>query len=187
MPLGNLAVNEDWILECIRDLGVDGLSAIRTSQLRFDSRFRKYCAQNLCGNYNRSWTCPPNSPSVESIATEIVGHPDAVVFKVSGPLRFTVDWKSMMRVADRLGGICASITDKLIPTLRKGAVFGYGPCKYCKTCAFGSDEPCRFPDKRIHSLECACVDVADISRQSGLPLEHDPDRISFFGLLVYEL
>jgi predicted metal-binding protein len=179
--------NDDYLFELIGALGVSEFSSISTGALRFNSDYRKYCVENLCGNYNKSWTCPPNGGSAASIANEILSYSNAYVFTVSGPLRFSVDWKSMMRVADKLNQICFSIVDNIIPILGNGAVFGYGPCKYCKECAFKTQDPCRFPQKRVRSLECACVDVGDMAKVCGMVMGNDPNKMSFFGLFVYNL
>jgi predicted metal-binding protein len=173
------------IFDELTGLGVEKIASIPVRLIRFDWGYRKYCVQNLCGNYDRSWTCPPNGGSPESIAEEIQNHENGIVFKVSGDLRCAVDWKSMMKVADSLNKVCFHIVDKIIPKIGSGAVFGYGPCKYCAKCAYLTKEPCRSPKKRVRSLECACVDVGKIAEICGMRVKDDEDRISFFGLFVY--
>ncbi|MDR2405999.1 MAG: DUF2284 domain-containing protein [Deltaproteobacteria bacterium] len=180
-----LLIKDDYILKDIEALGVSALCGIYTDAIKFNSEYRKFCVQNLCGNYGKSWTCPPNGGTAEEIAKEILGYSSGVLFEVSGPLRFTVDWKSMMKVANDLNRVCFAIVDEIIPKIGNGTVFGYGPCKYCKDCAFKTDEPCRYPQKRVRSLECACVDVGELTKECGLSLGGDPDKMSFFGLFVY--
>jgi predicted metal-binding protein len=182
--LNNLSEKETYILQKISALGAEEIGVTLTSSLRFDSGYRKYCIQNLCGNYNRSWTCPPNCETPEAIAALILSYQKAFLFTVSGPLRFHVDWKSMMKVADRLNKICSAITDIIIPVIGNGQVFGYGPCRYCENCTFKTQEPCRFPDKRIRSMECACIDAVDALKHCGLKLKFNPDLINFSGLYV---
>jgi predicted metal-binding protein len=175
----------EHILDEIAAQGVSGMASFPTSLIKFNGEYRRYCLQNLCGNYGRSWTCPPNGGSAESIANEIRGHKTGVVFTVGGDLRCAVDWKSMMKVAGALNKICFHITDEIIPKIG-GAVFGYGPCKYCEKCAFLTEEPCRYPHKRVRSLECACVDVGELAKSLGMKIkDDDPDRITFFGLFVF--
>jgi predicted metal-binding protein len=106
---------------------------------------------------------------------------------VTGSIKCSVDWKSMMKVAKVLNKVCFYIMDTIVPRIGNGTVFGYGPCKYCEKCAFVTNEQCRFPDKRVRSLEGACIDVSEIAKLSGMQLKDEPDKISFFGLFVYNL
>ncbi|MDR2351010.1 MAG: DUF2284 domain-containing protein [Deltaproteobacteria bacterium] len=167
--------------------GASDASPVPTGQLRFNKVYRKYCAQNLCGNFGKSWTCPPYADPIDSLAREITGYGKGIVFTAAGSLRFAVDWKSMMKVSDALNKICFRIMDDIVPRLGNGTVFGYGPCKYCEKCSFFLDEPCRFPDKKVRSLEGACLDVTGLAELSGLEVKDDPNRITFFGLFVFDL
>jgi predicted metal-binding protein len=185
--MSDTADYEGFIVGRIRAAGAEETGVMPAALLKFDRAYRERCVQNLCGNYNRSWTCPPHCGPPDALEREIMSYSTAVLFMVSGPLRFEVDWKSMMKVAARLNSVCAEISDSLAPALGGGAVFGYGPCRYCESCTFKAKLPCRCPEKRIRSMECACIDVSDALGRCGMKLVFDPDRISFTGLFACNL
>ena len=54
---------------------------LETSKLEFDFSFRKYCEQNLCGNYAQSEFCPPLCKSAEELKDEVLKHKFVLVLK----------------------------------------------------------------------------------------------------------
>ena len=42
-----------------REAGFTNTAVIPADQLVFDPSLRKYCEDNLCGNYGKNYSCPP--------------------------------------------------------------------------------------------------------------------------------
>lgn len=40
---------------------------ISPEQVPIDPKFRVYCEENLCGNYNANYSCPPDCGTVEEL------------------------------------------------------------------------------------------------------------------------
>lgn len=56
-------------------------AVLKPSDLEFDFTFRKYCEQNLCGNYAASILCPPLCPSAEKLKAAVLKGKHLLVLK----------------------------------------------------------------------------------------------------------
>lgn len=61
----------DEIIELAKVSGFEA-ALLNPSDLEFDFTFRKYCEQNLCGNFGTSPCCPPLCPSAEELRAEVL-------------------------------------------------------------------------------------------------------------------
>ena len=55
---------------------------------------------------------------------------------------------------------------------------GAGGCTICSKCTY-PDEPCRFPDKMISSMEAYGMLVLDICKKSGLTYYYGADKMAY--------
>ena len=66
-------MTNERILQIARAEQVFSAAAIvPTSEIPFDSGFRVYCEENLCGNYGANYTCPPDCGSPEELRRRIL-------------------------------------------------------------------------------------------------------------------
>ena len=56
----------DRVLALARKAGFQA-AVIDVSQIVFDAGFRKYCEENLCGQYNVNYSCPPQCGTPEEM------------------------------------------------------------------------------------------------------------------------
>jgi len=124
-----------------------------------------------CDNYGRNLACPPHSPFVIDYAG---GARSARVICLRVPLEqfHGIVMEERYRTAYRM--IKAMLNDELISWREKGfLVAGSGPCRACLECAIEKGEgECRFPDKRVYSLEAMGVSVVLLTERAfGLSLE----------------
>jgi predicted metal-binding protein len=47
------------LVEEVKALNVTNASMIDASAIKYSEEFRKLCAQNKCGHYDKNWMCPP--------------------------------------------------------------------------------------------------------------------------------
>ena len=60
-----------------------------------------------------------------------------------------------------------------------------GSCTLCHKCTW-PDRPCRFPQKRLSSMEAYGLLVSDVCLRSGLAYNYGPDTISFTSCVLFE-
>lgn len=155
-------------------------ATISTADIVFSPELRKACEANICGSYNRSWSCPPASGSVEEQREKILAFQKALVFTTKFDLEDSFDFEGMAKAGEIHGKLTLEIHERFGKT---NPVFGAGCCRVCETCAY--PEPCRFPDKVYTSLESAGINVTDLSRTARINYNNGPNTVTFFSMVLF--
>ncbi|WP_022665408.1 DUF2284 domain-containing protein [Desulfospira joergensenii] len=171
----------------IQDL-FDHSKAIPFSQVTFSQEVRKLCEQNMCGNFRKSWTCPPAVDSIEDLQGQLsLFHRFLLLDKVY-PLQDSFDWEGMQKG----GRDFQSRILKLKKRIKKAdpgfefLALGAGACKLCDTCTYGQQEPCRNPEDAIVSVEAYGIEVMKLMKEAGLSYNNGPDTVTYIGGIFYE-
>ena len=160
-------------------------AVIPTQTLSFSPELLKACESNVCGMFNKSWTCPPAIGSIEKQREKIMAFNSAFVFTTKADLDDSFDYEGMMRAKDYHDDLTARIHERFGKT---NPVFGAGGCKLCgrlvgETCAY--PDPCRFPDEIYSSIEAAGTDVTELSRVGGLRYNNGENTITYFSMGLF--
>ena len=62
-----------------------------------------------------------------------------------------------------------------------GLFMGAGGCRICKRCAKLDNEPCRFPEEAMSSLEAYGANVSALARSAGMKYINGVDTVTYFG------
>ena len=62
-------------------------------------------------------------------------------------------------------------------------VLSAGTCTLCKPCAY-PNEPYRFPDRAMVSMEAAGLVVSDVCTQAGIPYNHGKQTIAYSSCVL---
>ena len=161
-------------------------AVIPTASLVFSPDLLKACEANVCGQYNKCWTCPPAIGSMESQKEKIMAFAYALVFTTKSDLEDSFDYEGMMRAKDRHIRLSSEMHEKFGKT---NPVYGAGGCTVCaaanadETCAY--PEPCRFPDKIFPSIEAAGINVTELSRAGGLRYNNGENTVTYFSMILF--
>jgi predicted metal-binding protein len=153
---------------------------IPVSALVFRSEFAQSC--KACVNFNARWNCPPSLPSLEEQRKKIQGYERAFVFSTARDLESPFDFDGMF-----FSALVAHqrLTSEMYQ--RFGCahpVYGAGSCYLCKDCA--KPGPCRFPEKRVSSLEAAGIDVTALSRAAGMEYNRGDTTVTYFSIILFD-
>lgn len=155
-------------------------SVIPVSSIVFSHEVRKACETNVCGNYNKCWTCPPSSGSVEENKKFFLSFSSALVFTTKHALEDSFDYEGMLNGKDRHNRLTAKMHEKYGKT---NPVYGAGGCTVCKTCAF--PDPCRFPFKKFLSIEAAGIDITELAVSSNLSYNNGENTVTYFSMVLF--
>ena len=72
-------------------------AVIPTEAITFSRELIKACEANVCGKYNKSWTCPPAIGPMETQKKKITAFSSAFVFSTKSSLEDSFDYEGMMR------------------------------------------------------------------------------------------
>ena len=170
----------DALLSACKTTGVSvhEKAILPVTALTFSPTLLDSCKTNACGNYNKSWVCPPACESVEEQKKKILSYKNLLVFTTMHTLEDSFDYDGM----EKGKKLHLSLTSELKEILDT-PVYGAGNCPVCKTCAFPS--PCTFPEKKISSVEAAGIDVTSLSKAAGIAYNNGQNTVTFFSVALF--
>lgn len=167
--------------EEIHALGITRYGIITTDQIEFSDEVRKLCADNVCGNYCKTWACPPAVGTVEECKARILSYPRAFVFSSVYQLEDSFDYEGMMEGHAKFKEVCQA----LVPHLNKPyLLFSNEGCKHCAKCTY-PDAPCRFPEGMHPPIEGCGIWVNKLAESAGMPYINGQNTVTYFGMVCY--
>jgi len=157
---------------------------LSVSKLIFSPQLLEYCKSNVCGNYNKSWTCPPACENMEEQREKILSFESFFVFTTKHDLEDSFDYEGMTRGMK----LHSLLTIDFKKKLSGAPVYGAGSCPVCRdsdgktSCAFPS--PCLFPEKKIGSIEAAGINVTELSKAAGIAYNNGPNTVTYFSMAL---
>jgi predicted metal-binding protein len=152
---------------------------IETRALVFSPELYKTCQTNVCGNYNKSWTCPPAVGSLEEQREKILLWKFALIFTTKFDLEDSFDIEGMQE-AHRIHN---GLTRDMRRRFSGNPVYGAGGCSVCKGCSY--PDPCRFPEQAVSAVEAAGINVTELSRTAKLKYNNGPNTVTYFSMILF--
>lgn len=146
---------------------------------------RKACLQNYCGKSGRCWACPPHVGEFEELAERLLAYSAEVVVQSVAPMEDSWDLEGMEAAArahnDRMRALGARVAAHF-PECEVLSL-GCGGCGFCERCTC-PDEPCRYPDKALGSVEGYGLDVKALVQSVGLSYINGANTVSYVGAVL---
>jgi len=121
-----------------------------------------------CGEYGRTATCPPSTPSVEECRRFFAEYRTAAVFHFEKAMRRPEDRHAWTRkITLRLLKVEREV---FLSGLEKAFLLPMDSCAACAVCA-GKPEACKKPRQARPTPEAMAVDVFSTVRRLGYPIE----------------
>ena len=182
----NRIINE-VCAEAVR-LGAYKANVINACEIVLDRVFRDMCEKNACGMYGRCHTCPPDAGNIDSLMSEVRGYGSALVFQTVTELEDSFDFEGMIEAKKRT----YPIAQKLRDVFRECGVervlhLGAGGCGVCESCSRRTNEPCRYPERAMPSLEAYGVNVSRLADAAGMRYINGQDTVTYFGAVLFSL
>ncbi|MBQ3709057.1 MAG: DUF2284 domain-containing protein [Clostridia bacterium] len=170
------------------DAGAFRAGVISTDEVRTDAGFRKMCEQNLCGNYGRSWMCPPDAGPIEELMAEVRTYSFILVYQTVGELEDSYDFEGMMEAGARHNQVVNRVRNAMkAEPLSKVLHLGAGGCRMCEVCAKKTGEPCRHPELAMSSLETYGINVSELAKAAGMKYINGQNTVTYFGAALFDL
>ena len=170
------------------ELGAFRAAVVPTDQIETDASFRDMCKANVCGNYGRCWTCPPEAGDIHELMAKVKTYAYALVYQTVSELEDSYDFEGMMEAGARHNKMMMILRDRMegepIPRLLH---LGAGGCRVCKVCAKKTNEPCRHPDKAVSSLETYGINVSALAKTAGMKYINGQNTVTYFGAMLFDL
>ena len=177
-------LSDQEILALAEQEGFTSAAVIPVEKLEFDPSLRKYCADNLCGNYGKNYSCPPFCGTPEEMKQRTEPYRRAWIFQTIGEVGSWENTEKIREVRDRHNQKSRSLIRRLRAGGREGLAMLAGPCSACEVCAGFQDEPCRHPEEIPSCISAYCMNAEKMAADAGLAYWCEEGKVAFFSLYL---
>jgi len=103
----------DRIIQKALEKGFDHVAVMKTCDLVFDYENRKYCEDNLCGNYGRLRECPPECGTNEEMEARVKSFENVLILQVEVPSKSAEDDPGQKNKKRNINEITAQLIEEL--------------------------------------------------------------------------
>ncbi|MBQ9069463.1 MAG: DUF2284 domain-containing protein [Eggerthellaceae bacterium] len=172
------------VKQLVEEVGFDCSGICTTEGFRTRPEVRDMCAANLCQHYDKSWSCPPACGEIEDYEQRMRTFDNCIVVQTVGQMEDSFDFETVQEAAETQDKRFRSLVQGLHEQDLEFMPLGAGTCMLCKECSY-PDNPGRFPDKMVVSMEAAGLMVNEICTKADIPYNHGENTISFTGCILY--
>ncbi len=180
-------MNKELLIREALSAGALKAVIIPQEKIVLSAEFRKMCEANQCGVYGRCWVCPPAIGEIELLMEKVRSYPKGLLYQTVGKLEDSFDIEGMFEAKK----VHAQLSQKLEETVKCRMAGKYlhltcGGCFLCDTCAIIKNQPCRFPEKALSSLEGYGIDVYNTVKDTPLKYINGQNTVTYFGLVLFK-
>lgn len=149
-----------------------------------EDNIRKYCYENICGNYGNHWMCPPLIGSIGDIKVKLASYNKAILIRYMEEIDVKLDKKQIKRSKINFHKKILEIENFFN---QKGIdAWGLvgGSCSFCIECKAITNRPCKHPHKARPSLESLGINVQKLLENFGLDNKFYSDKIIWTGCIL---
>lgn len=173
-----MSYNTKELLTKAERAGFTHAGELNVKALVFMPEIRMMCNANSCQQYNKNWRCPPACGSIEEAAERAAQYSYGIIVQTVGKMEDQFDYPTMESTMVRHQKDFAALVDELKEAYDDILPMGAGTCNICKTCTY-PDEPCRYPDKAISSMEAYGLWVSKVCELSNIPYNYGPLTVTY--------
>lgn len=173
-----------WIKKAL-EAGFTNAVELDCSTIEVRTEVRDMCAMNTCRQYGKNWACPPGCGTVEECKERIGKYKKGILVQLVGEVEDSLDIESMQEIKEKYSTIFIEFTEKMRNEFSELLPLAAGSCTICKECGC-PDQPCRFPDKAISSMEAYGLLVNEICTANQIKYNYGPQKMAYTGCFLFE-
>ena len=174
----------EQITALARQLGFSAVTALNVDSLRFRDEVRAMCAADRCKSYGTNWSCPPACGTPEYCRERLAAYRRGILVQTTGEMEDDFDaetvGKTYLLHKERFAAL-ARQTRMLYPGCLPLTA---GACTLCRKCTC-PQRPCRFPGKRLSSMEAFGLLVSEVCLSSGAQYNYGPKTITYTACILF--
>ena len=178
-------LNMDKLAALAAEAGFTHSAPLDVSTLELRDEVRAMCSANTCRAYGKNWSCPPACGELEELRQRFARYSRGILVQTVGEVEDSLDFEGMMEAEAAHKAHFAALHEKLLETWPGLLALGAGTCTRCKECTY-PDAPCRFPDRRVSSMEACGLVVVDTCKANGLGYYYGPQSIAYTSCFFLE-
>ncbi len=167
--------------------GVTHARVRSSTGLLAEEEVRQSCLVNYCGKSGKSWTCPPYAGELAVLEARLLTYSHSLVLQSITTLEDSWDFEGMTEAAHTHNNSVRKILAQLVELCPDSEfiAFGCGSCDQCEVCSC-PDEPCRFPELAMSSVEAQGLDINALVTSVGLSYINGADTVSYVGMVLWK-
>lgn len=177
-------VLSDELLEKLKAFGLHEHAVLPAGRIEFSEEVRNACAVNYCGNYGRSWACPPGVGTVAECKEKCSRFQYVYIFSTKHELEDSLDFEGMMDGKAAHEDVCAEVGRIFSESYPDNFMLTAEGCANCAKCTY-PDAPCRFPDKMHPSVESYGISVVKETAAAGMNYINGANTVIYFGNIFF--
>lgn len=158
--------------------GFTAWAPLDVGTIELKDQVRDMCAVNTCGQYGKRWSCPPGCGTLEECAQRLRQCSHGILVQTTGDIEDGFDFEAIMEIEQDHKAHFADMYAALQRAEAKTLAIGAGCCTQCAKCTY-PDEPCRFPEKMISSMEAYGMLVLEVCKANGLQYYYGPETMTY--------
>lgn len=151
-----------------------------------DHSFRRYCEENLCGQYGKNYGCPPHCGTPEEMEARLHIPGRALVLQSAWPISDYTDHAAITQAKIAHNAASQALLRTLVAAGIRGFMVGCSGCTVCPECALLQGAPCACPEQRYACMSAYCVHVLDLATRCNLRYDCADGMLRMFGMLMLE-
>lgn len=165
------------------DIGFSHAAPLDAAQLRVRAEVRDMCASGRCQRYGKSWSCPPACGSLEHITAILAQYQSGVLVQTTAQMDGDFDAQAIEEAGRRHKANFFTFARQARLLYPDCLPLTAGSCTLCRSCTY-PDRPCRFPAKRLSSMEAFGLLVSEVCTGAGLAYYYGPGTLSFSSCIL---
>ena len=182
-----MSVRYEELVGAALRLGATKAVVIEREKIVLSADFFDACKQNSCGNFGKCWMCPPDVGPITEWMEKVRSFPHALWYQTVGELEDSFDVEGMAEAGKRHAALAQTMRKELAPLLPARTLhLTRGGCGGCERCAKRDNEPCRFPELAMPSVESCGVNVYKTTEGTGLAYINGANTVTYFGMILFD-
>lgn len=165
--------------------GFTHVAPLDAATIELRDEVRAMCDANACGAYGKNWSCPPACGTLEALRERVARYSRGILVQTVGEIEDSLDGEGMMEAEAAHKEHFAALHEALLREWPGLLALGAGTCTRCRPCTY-PDAPCRFPEKRVSSMEAYGMLVMDTCKANGLGYYYGPQAIAYTSCFLLE-
>ena len=154
-------------------------------KLEFRQDIRDMCAPDKCRHgYGKRWSCPPAGVPLEELRDRAKAYAKGILVQTVCHMEDAFDYESVMETAKLHSQNFNALADTLRDSGEDVFPMGAGACRRCEECTY-PDQPCRFPDRMITSMEASGLFVSQVCKDNALPYYYGENTVAYCSCILY--
>ena len=168
------------IFQMAEEAGFTRAAVIPANFLEFDPELRKYCEDNLCGNYGKNYSCPPFCGTPEEMKARTEQYKRAWIFQTTGDVGTWDNQEGIRKVKDSHNRRSRALIRRLREEGIQGLPMLAGPCAACERCMGFKGEACCHPEEVSSCISAYCMKAEKMAEDAGMEYWCGEGKVAFF-------